>query len=124
VRRELSLKSVYCLAELWWDCPTACGFEGTRIDEVYMAALVVGDCNMDINSHHGTPAQRERAAMFGANLVHKKGKWERKQTRRRGEGNQTKPSGIVSSENFGDLFDLSLSLIDDADVCSYHSDRK
>ena len=40
-----------------------------RLLQVHRAAYSMGDCEQTINSHHGTPRQRECASNFGANLA-------------------------------------------------------
>ncbi|EJK72237.1 hypothetical protein THAOC_06246 [Thalassiosira oceanica] len=40
----------------------------TRLLEVHRAAFSLGDCENSIETHHGTPRQRECASNFGSNL--------------------------------------------------------
>ena len=43
--------------------------DAARLLEVHRAAFSLGDCEDRIDSHHGTPRQRECASNYGANLA-------------------------------------------------------
>lgn len=44
-------------------------FQAKRFADVMSAAFGVGDCNFDGNGHHGTPDQREAAALWGGGIT-------------------------------------------------------
>jgi len=86
-----------------------------EICKVFDAAVAVGDCNAESDEHHGTPAQRECAAMWGANLADKV-------KRRLGKGLK-----VVEPSDFVHLFDRNLDAVlsldskicPENDECSY-----
>lgn len=69
--------------------------EEHKIREIYGSAFVVGDCDFERDGHHGTPEQRECAAIWGA----KRAK------------SSSDDGTIVHPRQFGQDFDEELDLI-------------
>lgn len=67
-------------------------FQAKRFADVMTSAFIIGDCQFASNGHHGTPNQREAAALWGENIFDS--------ARKKGQ--------INSAYEMLDLFDASL----------------
>lgn len=69
-------------------------YNAKKVAEAIRMSYEVGDCGFDNPGHHGTPLQRERAALWGAGLA-------------AGE----KPTNVISTKDFQTKFDAALPAI-------------